>query len=261
MGTPNLAASLSAAEQIKENTDVSGRGFVPRPGRTHRAMRKFQIASLGSDGLPHYSEQIAPAMPVFDAAFSAFSHGTLIATTQGQIAVQDLEPGMKIATVNHGPLPLLWIGSMTLVPAALGGDTGSCRLTRVMPDAFGLGRPEANLMAGPGARLLTRPSGLRDSFGHERVLTPAHDLIDGMNVIEVIPPRPVMVYHLSLRRHAIIKAAGIEVESFHPGPGFERQLGPNMLALFLSMFRHIRKPADFGSTNYPRLPLDGLHVA
>lgn len=261
MGTPTFAASLSAAAQMKEHVDASGRAMVPRPGRTHRPMRKFQITHLGKDGHPHVSEQIAPAMPLFDMAFSAFSHGTLISTSNGQIAVQDLSPGMKLSTADHGPMRLLWVGSMTLVPTTLSDEDNNCRLTRIMPDAFGLGRPEANLMAGPGARLLTRPSGLRDSFGRERVLTPARDLVDGSNVIEVIPPRPVTVYHLALRRHVILKAGGLEVESYHPGPGFERHLGPNMLSLFLSMFRHIQKPSDFGATAYPRLPLDGMQTA
>ena len=260
MGTPTIAAPLSVARNTDGTPGRTGPAHVPPAARSSRQMRKFQMAYLRPDGSPCWTEQIAPAAPIFDSAFSAFSHGTLLQTPSGQVAVQDLEPGMSVSTADHGPSRVLWIGSMTLVPAALGVDQTACRLTRIMPDSFGLGRPEANLTAGPGARILARPPGLRDSFGRERVLTPASDLVDGMNVIELVPPRPVTVYHLCLRRHAILRASGIEVESFHPGPGFERAMGPNMLALFLSLFPHVKKPSDFGSTSHPRLPLQGLPV-
>jgi len=260
MGTPTLAAPFSAARNIENTTNPSGSAQVLPAGRSHRAMRKYQIAYLRPDGASRWTEQIAPASPIFDSAFSAFAHGTLIHTPSGRIAVQDLDPGMTVSTADDGDGTVLWVGSMTIVPAALGVDQAAGRMTRIMPDAFGLGRPESNLMAGPGARLLTRPPGLRDSFGQDRVLTPATDLVDGMNAIEVIPPRPVTVYHLCLRRHAIIRAAGIEVETFHPGAGFDRAMGPRMVDLFLSLFPHVRKPADFGRTIHPRLPLQGLTI-
>ncbi|MFN3209518.1 MAG: Hint domain-containing protein [Roseovarius sp.] len=255
MGTPILAPNFQATHSEKDrNRQLQG---MPA-GRPVRPMRKFQIASLGADGQPRWTDQIAPAMPIFDSAFSAFSHGTLLHTPSGQVAVQDIVPGMSVSTRDTGAARVLWVGSMTLVPAALGLDQAACRLTRIMPDAFGLGRPEANLMAGPGARILTRPPGLRSSFGRERILTPASDLVDGMNVVELVPPRPVTVYHICMRRHSILRASGIEVESFHPGPGFERAMGPNMLALFLSLFPHVKKPGDFGAICHPRLPLQGL---
>lgn len=260
MGNPSIAASLSAATQVQDvKTDrgISGRALVPQPGRPTRAMRRYRIASLRSDGSVHESEQIGPATPAFESAFSAFAHGTLIQTTRGQVAIEDMVPGMKVTTADGAPLQVLWVGSMTIVPGAQGVAPRDCRLTRVMTDAFGLGRPEKDLMAGPGARILMRPQGLRDALGGDRVLTPARDLADGLNAIEITPQRPVTVYHLCLRRHAIITAAGLEVESFHPGAGFERSMGGNMLSLFLSLFPHIREPRDFGNTAYPRLPLSG----
>ncbi len=260
MDTPNAAAPLSAARMYQDSPGGAGEALVPPAGRSHRAMRKYRIACLRGDGTVHRTEQLAPAIPIFESAFSAFAQGTLLHTPQGQVAVQDLEPGMSVSTADHGPGKVLWIGSMTLVPAAPGPEPAPARLTRIMPDAFGLGRPEANLLAGPGARILSRPPRLRESFGRQRVLTPACDLVDGLNVIEVVPPRPVTVYHLCLRRHAILSASGIEVESYHPGAGFERAMGPNMLALFLSMFPHVQTASDFGGTSHPRLPLQGLAV-
>ena len=233
-------------------------GSSPTPvqgGRKHRALRKFQIAYLDRQDQPNWTEQIGPASPIFESAFSAFAQGVHIATPGGPVAVQDLVPGMSVMTETRGPMKLLWIGSMTLVPKALGVDPSSCRMTRVMPDTFGLGKPESNLMAGPGARMLARPRGFDQGMGRERMLIPALGLVDGMNIIEVAPPRPVTVYHLALRRHAIIRASGVEMESFHPGAGFERNMGHNMLTLFMSLFPHVSAPADFGDTICPRLDL------
>ncbi len=262
MVTPSNTASLSAVRFAAKVPARPGRANVPQPGRKPLAMRKYQIASLMSDGSVRHSDQIGPAMPIFESAFSAFAHGTLITTKDGPVAVEDLVPGMKIQTTDQGLQQLLWVGSMTLVPRTedLTGAP-ACRLTRIMSGTYGAGRPQADLMAGPGARVLRRASGQMAPSGTGQVFVPARKLVDGENVVEITPPRPVTVYHLCLRRHAIITAAGMDVESFHPGPGFERNIGPKMLILFLSFFPHIRQPRDFGPLAHPRLPLDEWDLA
>ena len=245
-------------EIVKDRrTPVPTRPAPTEPTRAHRVMRKYQISYLDTQGRPCWTEQIGPASPHFEAAFSAFAHGVPIVTPDGPVAVQDLVPGMRVSTQTRGPMRVLWIGAMTLVPQAPGNETAGARMTRVMPDAFGLGKPEANLMVGPGARLLSRPRGQGHDRGPgcERLLVPAGDLVDGMNIVDVTPPRPVTVYHVALRQHAILQAAGLDMESFHPGAAFERHMGPKMLALFLSLFPHVSKPADFGKMACPRLDL------
>lgn len=224
------------------------------PARKPLAMRKYHIRSLNADGSVRYVDQIGPAMPVFEAAFSAFAHGTLIATTDGPVAVEDLEPGMQIMAGEKSSASLLWLGSMTMVPNH-DAPEGSPGLTRITADSFGLSRPQRDLLTGPGARLLLRRpvSGLRGD--DVRPLTPAHDLADGMNAIRVTPPTAVTLYHLALDRHAIITANGMEADSYHPGAGFERSMGPKMLDLFLSFFPHIKTARDFGPLAHPRLPL------
>ncbi len=218
-----------------------------------RSMRKYEVASLRSDGSLHHSDLTGPASPMFESAFNAFARGTLIKTTQGPVAVEDLKPGMKLITADRGASTLIWIGSVLLMPQRNRTSVSDNQLTRVMSDSFGGGRPMTDFIAGPGARILTRPVENRDSTGADRVLTPLRQLVDGVNVISVTPPSPVRVYHLCLPRHATVMAAGLEVETFHPGPGFERSMGVNMLRLFLSLFPHIREPRDFGSLSHPRL--------
>jgi len=224
-------------------------------------MRKFEIASLQADGSVRRTEHIGPAIPIFESAFTAFSHGTLMNTTRGPVAVEDLEPGMKLITREHGAQPVLWVGTTRLVPQAAETTAHDARMTRVMADAFGFTRPEHDLMLGPAARMLKKAPG--ESVDQPELI-PVSTLADGMGVISILPPRPVAAYHLCLRKHSTIFANGLEMESFHPGAGFERNMGPNMLSLFLSFFPHIEKPADFGQMSYQRLPLIsplGLEVA
>ncbi|MEO0773596.1 MAG: Hint domain-containing protein [Pseudomonadota bacterium] len=225
-------------------------------------MRKYTISRLTAGGDIKRSDQIGPAMPIFESAFSAFAHGTIITTEHGPVAVEDLEPGMKIMTMGDSAEPLLWLGAMTVMPRTDGIDSEIAEdedrlrssLTRVMADSFGVGRPHADLMAGPGARLLLRRPARFSISGDERPLTPASHIADGMNATQIVPPAPVTVYHLCLPKHAIISANGIDAESFHPGAGFERNMGPNMLTLFLSFFPHVKEARDFGPLAHPRLP-------
>lgn len=214
----------------------------PTSGRTVTTL--FQR----SDGRIEEARHTVPASPVFAAAFSAFARGTLIATTRGPVAVEDLHPGMKILTNERGPSPLLWIGSMSLSPAQ--ADGSPVRLTRIMTGALGMGRPILDLITGPGARIAQRGNAHSDN-----VLRPVHDLVDGNSVISVSPPGAVQLYHIALHRHATMTAAGLTMETYHPGPGFESALTQAHLAQFIALFPHVRRPADFGSLARPRRPL------
>lgn len=217
-------------------------------------MRRYRSQWLDRRGEVRDADLVVPANPLLDAAHSAFARGTLITTTSGPMAVEDLLPGDRVVTAAQGPLPLRWIGSMTL--PSTDRDGSRPRFTRIMTDALGLMRPLSDLMVGPGARLRAHPRRLRARFGSEPVLTPAHVVADGMQIIDVIPRQPVTLYHLCLDRHAIITANGLETESFHPGVDFERGLDRTALRQFLDLFPHVEAPGDFGPLAHMRLPLD-----
>ncbi len=236
----NLVATLRTRPQPAP--PVAARDQTSQPGQTVTTL--FQH----SNGSVEEARHTVPASPIFAAAFSAFARGTLIATTHGPVAVEDLRPGMKILTNERGPSPLLWIGAMSLRPADMPG--GPARLTRIMTGALGMGRPMVDLMTGPGARIVQRGN------GHSgRVLRPVQDLIDGTSIIALSPPGAVQLYHIGLHRHATITAAGLALETYHPGPGFEAALTHQQLAQFIAMFPHVRRPSDFGSLAHPRGPL------
>ncbi len=224
------------------------------PVQKTSTVRKCEISSLRSDGTVRVSEQIIPATARFETAFSGFARGTLLDTDQGPVAVEDLHPGMRLMTAEFGASPLLWVGSITLLPKINGQARVDDCLTRVMADTYGMSRPDCDFIAGPGGRILARSPHSDDTHKAKRMLIPVRDLANGMTVIEITPPRPVQVYHVCLKNHATLTAAGLEVESYHPGYGFEHAMGANLLAFFLSLFPHINKPEDFGRLSHPRLP-------
>ncbi|MGR3583991.1 MAG: Hint domain-containing protein, partial [Pseudooceanicola nanhaiensis] len=102
------------------------------------------------------------------------------------------------------------------------------------------------------------PDVLRDDDVRGRVYTPFTEFTDGDTVFEITPPSSIEVFHLCLAQHATIQANGLPVESFHPGYHIADGMGPNKLALFLSLFPHITALRDFGLLAHPRMTLQSL---
>ncbi len=229
-------------------TQPASRASASTAPRPLPPVRRYDICARKSSGDILTHQVVAPATPLFEAAFSAFARGTLIATDQGLCAVEDLVPGMMIDTMGHGMRPLQWVGAMTTLPGIRQDHAAQTGMTRIMADSFGIGRPMVDVIVSPAARMLHGgPS--------DPVLRPMASCEDGTGAIRIMPPRAVTTYHLCLDRHAAINVSGIGMESFHPGRDLHRQMGPAMMALFLSLFPHIHAPGDFGPLAYDRAPL------
>lgn len=239
--TDHAAATTANLPALHGRLAETHRRELRAPSRT----RRIQVSCRLPDGRVHETQHAVPDTPLFLDAAGAFARGTLIRTEAGPVAVEDLLPGDRLPCADGGAETLVWIGSTLLAP-------GTGALSRVTADAFGLGRPSPDVLAGPAARLLHTQPRLSGSTG-TRVLSRASEFVDGASVIEIAPPSPVRLYHIALARHAIVYAGGLEVESFHPGTQAQKALGPNMQALFLSLFAHLETFEDFGPLAYPRL--------
>lgn len=219
--------------------------------------RRFDVEWL-EDGQIQSAQRVAPALPVFEQAFGAFGHGVLIQTTDGPVAVEDLEPGMMLETAEGEPCQLLWKGSITLVPGAPSLADEPDRLYRVMPDAFGLGRPAQDQTFGPHVRRMVRDAKVRAALGADAALVPMAAAVDGEAVIEVTPVTPSRVYHLACETHQTIFAAGLEVETYHPGPDAALSLSEEMMRHFLMFFPYLRNIRDFGRLCAPRISAEDI---
>ncbi|MDF1727207.1 MAG: Hint domain-containing protein [Sulfitobacter sp.] len=248
--------TAQATNLNRPSPNDSGFGFAraaPPMKRTAPPIptRSLEIAALRSDDSLFIGQDRGPAIPLFESAFNAFARGTLVQTVQGDVAVEDLQPGDMINTSSGEPAKLIWIGSSSFIPADTGKRTP---LVRIMSDSFGQGRPASFITVGPGARVLHTPHHLRGEAGETKMLTPVREFIDGVNVIEVTPPTPVRLFHLCLTRHAAINVGGLSMETFHPGAQALRSVTGSLRDRFLSMFPQIGHPSDFGPLAHPRAP-------
>jgi len=215
-------------------------------------MRTLDIAALRKDGSSFISQMKVPNLPLFESAFTAFARGTLLQAPDGDVAIEDLQPGDLLWTSGGKPAKVLWIGSSSFAPVQPHGVRQP--LVRIMSDTFGQGRPESFLTLGPNARILQTPPHLRGLTGQKAILTPVQAFVDGVNVIEITPPTPVTLFHIVLERHAAVRAGGLEAETFHPGSQATRRVSHALRDLFLSMFPHISHVSDFGPLAHPRAP-------
>ena len=214
--------------------------------------RSIEIACLRADHTLMFETRKVPRIQVFEEAAGAFAQGTLLLTDTGEVAIEDLQPGDRVATSVGTSARVLWIGSSSFAPPRMSGRRTP--LLRIMDDAFGSGQPGRYLTVGPYARLLHTPPHLRGQFGETPLMTPVGEFVDGVNVIEVTPPTPVRLFQLVLDRHAAIKANGLLFETFHPGiQAFSGQPFA-MRDMFMSMFPHLTHLADFGPLAHPRAP-------
>lgn len=221
---------------------------TPGPAETSRStrpqVRRYRIQTLDEIGEVQEMYQLAPALPLFEEAFSAFARGSMVETETGPMAIEDLLPGDRLLTLDGDVMELRWIGSTIFVPGHSSHRARNLCLTRIMSDSFGLARPSSCLLTGPSARIL--------NGGETSILTPVQALIDGNSVVETAPPAPVELFHLRLERHAVIRVGGLEFETYHPGSDAARRIGQTMRPLFLSLFPGINGLEDFGRPAYKR---------
>ena len=228
---------------------VNRRSALPaKPAQLDIVTRRYEISWLNSDGTARDKPCVAPALPVFEAAFSSFAQGALIQTDNGYVAIEDLVCGDVIATVDGGSQTLQWIGSMTMYPQNLELGVPVPKLFRLTDGGYGhdIGTPD--LMMGPGARIL--PGVLATNSSSP--LVPVSELADGFSVIGINPVSPVRVFHLGLERHSLIRANGIVAESYHPGSSPHMEMPSEVYGHFLGLFPHLESVDEFGSLNHGR---------
>lgn len=258
MTTPTRPLAGLAEGYNRALQPTSSARTARQPGDTSRRAqsltRRYEVSALLPNGDIDQFSRVAPATPVFEDAFAAFARGTLIATAEGPVAVEDLVPGAMIETVTAGPQPLLWVGAMTVFPESASSTGGEgAGLTRLATDALGFGRPQPDLVLGPRARILYRAPACRDLIGVDTAFAPARAFVDGDGVIPLTPVSPVRVFHLCLEGQQVLRANGMEVESYHPGIEPEAVMTPETAEMFLSLFPNMADFSGFGPLSVPRL--------
>ncbi len=136
-----------------------------------------------------------------------FTSGTLIATENGHVAIDDLVVGDMVETMDHGLQPIRWIGSTKR--KAVG------KLAPVLIRKGALGN-ERDLRVSQQHRMLLKGYQAEVLFGEDAQLLSAKSLVNGSSVA-IDEGGEVEYFHMMFDQHEIVFAEGAASESFHPG--------------------------------------------
>jgi len=172
------------------------------------------------------------ASAVTDTAFvtinqvPCFVAGTMIATPEGDVAVESLAPGDLVLTKDHGPQPVRWVGQRKVAAV------GSLAPIRIAANTFGR---HDELRVSPQHRVLVQDALAELLFGHAEVLIAAKDLVNDRSV-RPLEGGEVEYVHVLFDEHQVIYSEGLATESFLPGPhmtsGFERETLEELRRIF-----------------------------
>jgi hypothetical protein len=134
-----------------------------------------------------------------------FLAGTLIATPEGERAVETLAAGDLVLTAAGHAVPVRWIGFTVI--SGLFADHGRLGPIRIAAGALGENLPARDLLVSPGHALFL-----------DGALVNAAALVNGTTIRrEQMGVADVTYYHVELDTHTLILAEGAPTESFLDG--------------------------------------------
>ena len=137
-----------------------------------------------------------------DTVTICFMAGTMIATPQGEVAVETLQRGDLVLTAEGFAAPVRWLGRQTIASRFV--DPVRNWPVRVKAGALAPNRPCRDLLLSPDHALLV-----------DGVLIHAGALVNGSSIArETSVPQTFVYYHVELDDHALILAENTPAETF-----------------------------------------------
>jgi len=144
-----------------------------------------------------------------------FTPGTRLETPDGPRLVEDLVEGDRVSTKDDGAQEILWIGSRRMSGARLHAMP-ELRPVRLRRGAIDGESPAPDLVVSPQHRIVLEGPIANALFGTPEVLVTARDLMDDRGILIDRSLAEVTYVHILLPCHQIVRANGVETESFHP---------------------------------------------
>jgi len=185
-----------------------------------------------------------PALPGRETrAVVCFVRGTLIKTSRGMRAVEDLREDDLIVTRDNGLQAVRWIGSRKLAFADLHAAPW-LRPIRIAAGALAPHVPTSDLCVSPQHRVLIRSKIAHNMFGTMEVLVAAKQIcgIDGVDVVHDM--EEIEYFHMLFDRHEIVISNGAETESLYPGPEALKNVGATALEEIYAIFPELENCSD-----------------
>lgn len=136
---------------------------------------------------------------------ACFLRNTMIATPDGEVAVEDLRAGDLVTVMEHGVIsarPVVWTGGQTIRASAFDNRDEAFPI-RILKDAFAANVPHRDLLVTPEHCILT-----------ESGLTPARMLVNGASILIDRGIAEYDFFHVELEQHGILLSEGLSTESY-----------------------------------------------
>lgn len=190
--------------------------------------------------IPPFLGSTADSNPsVAYSSLICFVRGSLIDTDRGPVAVEDLDLGDPVVTLDHGCQPIRWIGRRGLSRTELSGAP-HMRPVRIRAGCLGESLPTKDLLVSQQHRMLVRSPIVKRMFAASEVLVAAKHLLalDGVEIVEHADE--VEYFHLLFDQHEIIFGNGAPTESLYTGPMAMRSLCPESRAEIVELFPELK---------------------
>lgn len=138
---------------------------------------------------------------------TCFTPGTKIIAARGAVAIEDLQVGDKVYTLDAGLQPIRWIGKTTVLA---NGKNAPVRF------AAGAINNSRAMEVSPQHRMMLADWRAEVTCGDGEVLVPAIHMVNGTTITQRTGGT-VEYLHLLFDEHQIVFADGIASESYHPG--------------------------------------------
>lgn len=137
------------------------------------ALVEVWVAFVDAYRIHHLTRHPAPAGSALVELAACFARGTLIATPDGPVAVQDLAPGDPVTLASGETDVLRWVATCT---------PGEGAFYRIHAEALGIDLPRQDTVVGPRCRI-SPPRGSADPLA----AVPVSRLVDGNSVVTLRP--------------------------------------------------------------------------
>lgn len=141
-----------------------------------------------------------------------FAPGTMIKTPAGPRAVENLEAGDSVCTLDGGDQKVRWVHVDE--NAIEGGDDYPILINA---GTLGFGRPETDLIVSPQHRILVGEAGQLVSYFERPFLVPAKALIGLPGIRQMRGKKAIRWWHFACDGHEIITANGAHAETLLVG--------------------------------------------
>ena len=212
--TGTIDSNVDSADYFRYSVDVSifggdetpsGSAFIDEYGNFSITIENFQstpgAAYYVEANLNYSSSTVSTSVQTFLSTV-CFYPGTMIATPEGEKAVETLAIGDLVRTADGRAMPVRWLGEQTV--SLVFSDKLKTLPIRIKAGALGDNVPARDLLVSPGHAMFI-----------DGTLVVAGALVNGTSIVrETNVPQTFNYYHVELAEHTLILAENAPAESF-----------------------------------------------